>query len=99
MSVRINWTSESEKTFAENLEYLSREWDTVVLNNFLDRVEEVLETIKANPRLYTLHRPKENVHKCVVHERIVLYYRRVNDERIDLLTFWNTYRDPSQLKI
>lgn len=26
MSVRVNWTSESEKTFNQNLEYLSKEW-------------------------------------------------------------------------
>lgn len=35
MSVRINWTTESERTFNQNLEYLAKEWDTVVLNKFL----------------------------------------------------------------
>jgi len=99
MSVRINWTYESERSFGQNLEYLSKEWDAVVLNRFLDRVEEVLETIKSNPKLYPLHRPKDNVHKCVIHERIVLYYRIVDDGVIDLLTFWNTYLDPSMLKV
>lgn len=99
MSVRINWTSESEKTFNQNLEYLSKEWDVVVLNRFLDRVEEVIETIKANPKLYPLHRAKENVYKCVVHERIVLYYKIADEEVVDLLTFWNTYQDPSRLNV
>ena len=45
MSVRLNWTSESEKTFNQNLDYLSKEWDLPVLNGFLDRVEEALEHI------------------------------------------------------
>ncbi len=52
MSYRLNWTSESEKTFNQNLEYLSKEWNVVVLNQFLDRVEEVLEKVKSNPKLY-----------------------------------------------
>jgi len=97
--MKINWTPEAEKTFNQNLEYLSNEWDNVVMNHFLDRVEEVLGVIQSNPKLYPLHRPDENVHRCVIHERIVLYYKIVGDEAIDLLTFWNTYQDPSSLKI
>ncbi len=50
MSLAINWTSESEKTFNENLEYLSLEWDRPLLNSFVDRVEEILEKIKSNPQ-------------------------------------------------
>lgn len=50
MSRRLNWTSESEETFNQNLEYLAKEWDNIVVNDFLDRVEEVLEKIKSNPR-------------------------------------------------
>jgi plasmid stabilization system protein ParE len=99
MSYRLNWTSEAEVTFNQNLEYLSNEWNPVVLNQFLDRVEEVFEKIKSNPRLYPLHRPEENIYKCVIHERIVLYYKVVDDDVIDLLTFWNTYQDPGRLKV
>jgi plasmid stabilization system protein ParE len=98
MTVRLNWTLESEKTFNQNLDYLSKEWDTGVLNNFLDRVEEALEHVRSNPKLYPLHRPNENVRRCVIHDRIVLYYRVVDDETIDLLTFWNTSQDPGKLK-
>lgn len=98
MRLRINWTSESERTFQQNIDYLGKEWDYGVLMNFLDRVEEVLEHIRTNPQLFPLERPNENVHRCVIHERIVLYYRIVDDETIDLLTFWNTSQDPDKLK-
>ncbi len=99
MSFRINWTIESEITFNQNLEYLSKEWNSAVLNQFLDRVEEVLERVKSNPKLYPLYNTKANVYKCVIHERIVLYYKVVDDEVVDLLTFWNTYQDPNKLKV
>lgn len=82
MSYQLNWTSESEKTFNQNIEYLSKEWNLIVLNQFLDRVEEVLEKIRSNPKLYPLHRLKDKVHKCVVHERIILYYKIVNKMRL-----------------
>jgi len=97
--MKLNWTPESENSFNQNLEYLSKEWDAVVLNNFLDRVEEALEIIKSNPKLYPLHRPKENVRKCVIHERIILYYKIMDEDAIDLLTFWNTYQDPTKLNV
>lgn len=99
MNIRINWTSESEKTFNQNIEYLSKEWGSLVLNRFLDRVEEILDQVKSNPRLYPSHRPADNVHRCVIHERIILYYRIVDDSTIDLLTFWNTSQDPGKLDL
>lgn len=99
MSYTLRWTSESARTLKQNLEYLEEEWDNKVINNFLDRVEEVLETIKDNPQLYPLHRPKDDVRKCIVHKRIILYYKIIDDQHIDLLTFWNTYQDPDKLKI
>ena len=46
MSHSLRWTSESKKTFNQNLEYLSEEWDNQVINNFLDRIEEVLTQLK-----------------------------------------------------
>jgi plasmid stabilization system protein ParE len=99
MSRVLRWTSESKKTFNQNLEYLSEEWDNQVINNFLDRVEEVLEQIRRNPELYPLHRPEDKLYKCIVHKRVILYYKVVDDEHIDLLTFWNTYQDPDNLKV
>jgi plasmid stabilization system protein ParE len=99
MSRTLRWTSESKRTFNQNLEYLAEGWNNQVINNFLDRVEEVLEKIKSNPELYPLHRPKDKVYKCVVHKRVVLYFRIVDTEHIDLLTFWNTYQNPDKLKV
>lgn len=99
MSRVLRWTSESKKTFNRNLEYLSEEWDNSVINNFLDRVEEVLEQIKNSPELYPLHRPADKIYKCVVHKRVILYYKIMDDKHIDLLTFWNTYQDPDKLKV
>ena len=99
MSYTLHWTPEAARTLKQNLDYLEEEWDEQVINNFLDRVEEVLENIKANPQLYPLHRPKDNVRRCAVHKRVILHYKIVDDMHIHLLTFWNTYQDPNKLKV
>lgn len=49
MSLVVNWTDEAKYTFNENIEYLSKEWDLTTINKFLDRVDEVQESISENP--------------------------------------------------
>lgn len=99
MSRVLRWTLESRITFNQNLEYLAEEWNSQVINNFLDRVEGVLEQIKNDPELYPIYRRTDKVYKCVIHKRIILYYKIVDEKHIDLLTFWNTYQDSDKLKV
>ena len=99
MRYTIEWTGESEATLNENIEYLSDEWDLFAINNFLDRVDEVVENIASNPKLYAVHRKQDKVHKCVVNKHITLYYRIVNTKRVDLLLFWNTHQDSKKLNV
>ena len=42
MNYKVNWTEESETTFNENIEYLSKSWGLRDINNFLERVDEVV---------------------------------------------------------
>lgn len=95
----LRWTSEARKTFNQNLDYLADEWNDQVINNFLDRVEEVFEQIKSNPELFLVYRKADQIYKCVVHKRIILYYKIVDHKYIDLLTFWNTSQDLDKLKL
>lgn len=99
MSFDISWTDESFVTFNENIEYLSQEWDLTTINNFLDRVDEVLEAISENPNLYPIHNKDDQVHKCVLNKHITLFYRVATHSRIDLITFWNTHKNPKNLKL
>ncbi len=98
MSYKIIVTSESEKTFNQNLEYLSKEWNDNVTIQFIDRVDEVIQTIRENPLLFSLHNYETNVRKAIINKRIILYYRIIDDLVIELLSFWNTSRDPKDLK-
>ena len=43
MSYTLYWTLQAEETFAANLEYLEKSWTNAVINDFLDRVDEVLQ--------------------------------------------------------
>lgn len=99
MSYSINWTTEATDTFLLNIAYLEKEWDHKVLNRFLDRVEKVIQNIADDPFLYSVHQNLPDTRKCVINKRIVLFYRIFNDNSVDLVTFWNTYQDPANLKL
>ena len=99
MRFDVNWTKEAEITFNKNIKYLSTSWNLLTIINFLDRVDDTVETLRATPELYPLHRKKDNVHKCVLNKHVTLYYMIVSKSRVDLLSFWNTHQDPDSLKV
>ena len=99
MSFRITWYSEAKSTITQNMDYLVKEWNNKVLYPFLNEVEVALEKIKVNPQSYPLEKSTTNIHKFKINKRIVLYYRILNIKTIELVTFWNTYRNPNDLKL
>ena len=99
MSFSVYWPDDALISFTQNIEYLQRDWPSNVLSEFVNRIDEIIESVRTNPYLFPLHRPKDKIHKCVVHPRIVLYYKIVDRETIDLLVFWNTWQDPKGLKV
>jgi hypothetical protein len=87
VSFKVEWTKESEITFNENIEYLSKSLDLPTINTFLNRVDEAVETLEVNLKLYPVHRKKHKVYKCVLNKHITLYYRIASKSRIDLFSF------------
>ena len=55
MSYAIIWTREAELIIAKNMEYLAKEWNKKVLNQFLGDVEGAIKKIKKNPHSYPLY--------------------------------------------
>lgn len=85
MIYAIIWTPRAQVTFNANIEYLNNEWDQAVLNDFFDRVDEVIATIRLTPLLFPIYKIRGEIRRCVVTEQISLYYRIVNESTIDLL--------------
>jgi plasmid stabilization system protein ParE len=97
--IAINWTPEAERTFSQNLEYLAYRWNNQVITDFINKVDDSLQIIALNPKAFPLHKSTLDIHKCVITPQITVYYRIVNNDFIDLLTFWNDYQDPEKLTI
>lgn len=95
--MKIIWTPEAKESFNLNVDFLLRDWGVQVTSDFLDRVDEVILKIQSDPKLYPPI--ARDIHRCVVVKQISLYYKIVSPQQVDLLVFWNNYKDPETLKL
>jgi len=98
MSLQVVWMPEAEKTFNDQIDYLASIWSTKVLHSFIDRVFEVIERVSEQPEVFPVFRKEQNIHRCVVHRNLSMYYR-IGDDKIQILIFWPNKRNPDDLPI
>lgn len=98
MSYSIRWSPRAVDDISNQLDYIEQEWNRTVVNKFLNRIEDVLETITDNPKLFPLIHKKKAIHRCVINSHLVLYYR-LSGTQIELITFWNTSKNPENLPL
>jgi plasmid stabilization system protein ParE len=94
---QIVWSVEAENDFAENIEYLMREWTEEDAIEFIHKVNRIIETVRTELVRYQPANYK-GLFKCVVCKQITLFYRENGIEEIELVRFWNNYRDLNNLK-
>ena len=88
MGCQINWTSRAWISFEANIEYLQKEWTVKEVSNFVASID------KSRNKKYP------HIRFVVIHKRLALIYKyKPLKNEIDLLIFWNTYRNPGKLKV
>lgn len=97
MSRKVIWSPVARGTYYQILEYLEQSWTTKEIENFIDRVEYVIQHIRENPLQYPVSKEK-NIHRCVAAKQISLFFR-VKEGDIELLVFWDNRQDPAKLKL
>lgn len=100
MVEKITWSKEAIHTFFQICDYVKGTWTIKEVEQFEYRVKERLNLIKSNPRLGNLTGNRPNIHKTLVHKKVLLIYRyKPIKKEIVLLNFWNTLQNPGKLKI
>ncbi len=97
MSYQIIWSPQANKTYMLILEYLQSKWTEREINNFIERTEEVLFFINQNPFLFPYSK-QNNSYKCVVTAQTSLIYQ-INQDKVELLSFWDNRQDPQKLNV
>lgn len=82
---RLIWSPIAKLSCLNILEYLQENWYQEVVDNFIDRTEEVLGLINQNPFLY-IYSAEVEAYKCLITKQVSLLYR-IADDRAELPVF------------
>ncbi len=97
MPRQVIWSPHSENDFSGILEYLQKNWDNMVLINFIDIVDELINQISLNPKQFPIIQKQKKIRKCVITKHNSMYYRE-NKGSVDILRIFDNRQDPGKLK-
>ena len=93
----IIWSTMTEITFAEEIEFIFEKWNQVEVDKFDYLVRENLKRISKNP-LIGNQKLNEQVYSLVISKQTTLYYSFSDNEKtINLILFWNNKQNPKLL--
>ena len=92
MAFEIVWLPKAQKRYDEIICWLQEKWTDKEITHFIYRTNEILDLIAENPALYKKS-GKENVRQVAITKHNLLLYRKKNN-KVELLTFFDTRQDP-----
>lgn len=95
--ITISWSELAKIDYWENIEYLDKEWTIKDVHNFIDKVDEIINLLSKQNLTFKPTNYKDTYQVPVV-KQITLFYRFENNN-VELLRFWNNYKNPDNLKI
>lgn len=95
MAYKIEWTENAKQDLFKIIEYLVEEWSVEVAENFVDKLDSILELLANSPFIGTASNKKKGVRQILVTRHNRLFYRII-DDKIVLLDFFDTRQDPSK---
>ena len=88
---KVYWTKLAISDFRKNIEFLKLRWNDIVIFDFIEKTECVIEIICDNTES---GRWDQDIHcNKILVKNIYLFYEMVNN-KIYLLCFWNNFQKP-----
>lgn len=97
MSLKVFISQRAEKNLKDILEYLQSEWSVRVKDKFLKILQDKIELLSQSPLMYEASLKKKLIRRCVVTKQIVFYYK-VSNDTIDIITIQDTRKNPKKLR-
>lgn len=95
---KIIWPEESEEDQIENIDYILDRWTEKEAQNFIKKVEKVESQIKEG-NVEFLKTDYKGIHLVPIDKHVNLFYRNEVKTQVEFLRFWNTAKDPKNLKL
>ena len=97
--MRVVWSFKALQTYFTIVDYLKNEWGDNIAENFIIKVEKVIDEIRQNPYMFEASKKYKNVRKGFLDKHNLLFYRvKPRKEIIELLIFWDTRQDDKKIR-
>jgi len=97
MSRAVVWSPAAENDFEDILDYLQNNWSDKAINKFIDKVDDYIQLIRKDAKLFPIIHTELQIRKCVVTKQNTLYYRETHST-IEIVRLFDTRQDPKKLK-
>ena len=94
----VIWSEESEDDYNENIDYLLRKWTDKEAQRFIDNVNKIESQLKED-NVEFVKADYKGIHTVPIDKHVKLIYRKKTKTEVELLRFWNTAKDPNNLKL
>jgi len=95
---KIFWTDFALKELEQTIAYLEENWTEKELYNLASKIEETLELLSQNPNLFQNSEIKKDIHRVVILTYNTLYYR-VQDDSVEIISFFSNRQHPKKRKL
>lgn len=96
MAFKIIWSPKAVDTFENVIDYLQTNWTEKEIRKFVVETEHIIQLISINPHLFR-GSEKENIFEAVITKHnLLLYQVNQNAKTIELLSFFDTRKDPKK---
>jgi plasmid stabilization system protein ParE len=86
------------KEFLNLVDYLLNEWGERTAKKFSERLNSILSYILEKPEMYPSTSKRNNIRRCVISKQTSLYYR-ITQNKIELVTLFDTRQNPAKKRL
>jgi hypothetical protein len=97
MSYKIISSPIANASYLSNIDYLENCWTEKEIIQFIKKTDQVIAILKETPKTFKTWHLDSKIHHIEIVKQITLYYE-VEQNKVHLLLFFNTYQDPNTLQ-
>ena len=94
---KIFWTEHAASELEKTIQYLQTEFSDKEISKLLIKLEETLELISINPKIFPIS-DKKGIQKAILLKYNSIYYREINNT-VEILSFFSNRQNPKKRKI
>jgi plasmid stabilization system protein ParE len=94
----VFWTDNALNELEITFEYLNTNFSYTELNFLAKEIDKIIFLISMNPKLFSESEIKKGIRKVVVAKYNTMYYR-LNNDTIEIISFFSNRQSSSRLKL